>query len=86
MAAVVTVYSQPNCVQCTATYRALDKVGIEYVKIDVTADPAAAEVAKAYGYLVAPVVVVTDTGEHWGGFRTEKITELAARLASAVAA
>ncbi len=26
----ITVYTKPACVQCTATYRALDKAGIEY--------------------------------------------------------
>jgi glutaredoxin-like protein NrdH len=26
----ITVYTKPSCVQCTATYRALDNKGIEY--------------------------------------------------------
>ena len=34
----VTVYSKPACVQCTATYRALDAQGIQYEIFDVTAD------------------------------------------------
>ena len=30
----LTVYSKPSCVQCTATYRALDAKGIEYTTWD----------------------------------------------------
>ena len=32
----ITVYSKPRCPQCDATYRALDKQGVSYEKIDVT--------------------------------------------------
>ena len=34
----ITVYSKPSCVQCTATYRALDREGIDYQVIDISAD------------------------------------------------
>ena len=33
----VTVYTKPACVQCNATYKALDKQGIEYEVVDITA-------------------------------------------------
>ena len=26
----ITVYTKPACVQCHATYKALDKIGLEY--------------------------------------------------------
>ncbi|NLT25635.1 MAG: glutaredoxin-like protein NrdH [Microbacteriaceae bacterium] len=71
----ISVYSKPSCVQCTATYRALDKQGIEYEVFDVSADEKALEAVKELGYLQAPVVV-TD-GDHWSGFRPDKINELA---------
>ena len=29
----VTVYTKPNCVQCKAAFRALDKAGIDYTAI-----------------------------------------------------
>lgn len=74
----ITVYTKPSCVQCTATYRALDSKGIEYDVLDVSADEHALETVKNLGYLQAPVVV-TDEG-HWSGFRPDKIDELAARL------
>jgi len=75
----ITVYSKPSCVQCNATYRALDAKGIEYSVTDVSQDADALEHVKSLGYLQAPVVV-TD-GDHWSGFRPDKIDELAARLA-----
>jgi glutaredoxin-like protein NrdH len=59
----ITVYTKPSCVQCTATYRALDNKGIEYEVLDVTADDAALETVKALGYLQAPVVIADD--DHW---------------------
>jgi len=74
----ITVYSKPSCVQCNATYRALDAKGIEYSVTDVSEDADALEHVKSLGYLQAPVVV-TD-GDHWSGFRPDKIDELAARL------
>ncbi|HLP22446.1 MAG TPA: glutaredoxin-like protein NrdH [Microbacteriaceae bacterium] len=75
----VTVYTKPSCVQCTATYRALDSKGVEYEVIDLSEDANALETVKELGYLQAPVVV-TDEG-HWSGFRPDKIDELASRLA-----
>lgn len=38
---IVTVYSKPACVQCVATYRALDKQGITYQVVDLTEDAVA---------------------------------------------
>ena len=80
----ITVYTKPSCVQCTATYRALDSKGIEYEVLDLSQDPAALEQVKALGYLQAPVVITDE--DHWSGFRPDKIDELAARLACAVSA
>ena len=71
----ISVYSKPSCVQCTATYRALDKQGIEYEVFDVSVDEKALEAVKELGYLQAPVVIAD--GDHWSGFRPDKINELA---------
>jgi len=73
----VTVYSKPACVQCDATYRALDKKGIEYTVVDISTDARALEQVRALGYLQAPVVVAGE--EAWSGFRPDQITALAAR-------
>jgi glutaredoxin-like protein NrdH len=75
----ITVYSKPACVQCTATYRALDKQGIEYEIFDVSVDEKALETVKALGYLQAPVVVTDD--DPWSGFRPDKIATLAVQVA-----
>ncbi|MCI2957525.1 glutaredoxin-like protein NrdH [Agromyces atrinae] len=75
----VTVYTKPSCVQCTATYRALDSKGIEYEILDLSADETALETVKGLGYLQAPVVITDE--DHWSGFRPDKISELADRLA-----
>ncbi|MFC4222769.1 glutaredoxin-like protein NrdH [Lysinibacter cavernae] len=74
----ITVYTKPSCVQCTATYRALDNKGIDYEILDLSVDEKALETVKELGYLQAPVVVAD--GEHWSGFRPDKIEELASRL------
>ncbi|MFD2674332.1 glutaredoxin-like protein NrdH [Gulosibacter bifidus] len=71
----ISVYSKPSCVQCTATYRALDKQGIEYEVFDVSADDKALAAVKELGYLQAPVVVTEE--DHWSGFRPDKINALA---------
>ncbi|MEO9249214.1 glutaredoxin-like protein NrdH [Citricoccus nitrophenolicus] len=72
----VTVYSKPACVQCNATYRALEKKGIAYETVDLSQDPEALEQIRALGYMQAPVVI-TETGENWSGFRPDKIENLA---------
>ena len=53
----VTVYTKPACVQCNATYKALDKQGIAYQKVDISLDTEARDYVMALGYLQAPVVV-----------------------------
>ncbi|WP_334121896.1 glutaredoxin-like protein NrdH [Glutamicibacter sp.] len=73
---MVTVYSKPSCVQCNATYIALNKKGIPFEKVDMSQDLEALEMVKGLGYLEAPVVVTDD--DHWGGFRPDKIEGLAA--------
>ncbi|MCG7297871.1 glutaredoxin-like protein NrdH [Brevibacterium sp. ACRRH] len=71
---MITVYTKPACVQCTATYRALDARGLEYRSIDLSVDTDALDVVKAMGYMQAPVVVTDD--DHWSGFRPDKIAML----------
>ncbi|SDN17670.1 glutaredoxin-like protein NrdH [Actinomyces ruminicola] len=70
----ITVYSKPNCVQCSATYRALDKAGLSYETVDITLDAEALEQVRSLGYAQAPVVMAG--GEHWSGFRPDKIKAL----------
>ncbi|SKK24571.1 glutaredoxin electron transport component of NRDEF (Glutaredoxin-like protein) NrdH [Mycobacteroides abscessus subsp. massiliense] len=77
----VTVYTKPACVQCTATYKALDKAGIAYETVDITEDAAARDRLLSLGYKQAPVVVAGD--DHWSGFRPDRIKALAAEAVPA---
>lgn len=71
----VTVYSKPSCVQCTATYRALDQKGVEYTIVDLSQDENAYNTVRDMGYMQVPVVVAGE--DHWMGFRPDKINGLA---------
>jgi glutaredoxin-like protein NrdH len=77
----ITVYTKPACVQCNATYKALDKQGIAYETVDISLDSDARDYVMALGYLQAPVVVAGD--EHWSGFRPDRIKALGAVAATA---
>jgi len=70
----ITVYTKPNCVQCNATFKALDKADISYEKIDISEDTEARDYVMALGYLQAPVVIAGD--DHWAGFRPDRIKAL----------
>ncbi|MBJ7287570.1 MAG: glutaredoxin family protein [Williamsia sp.] len=75
----VTVYSTPNCVQCKATYRALDKLEIPHVSVDLaTDDVARTRLRDELGYTQAPVVVAGD--EHWCGYRPDRIKGVTAEV------
>lgn len=71
----ITVYSKPACVQCSATTRALDRQGIDYTVVDVSADARAYELLQGLGYRQVPVVVAGE--QHWAGFRPDMISGLA---------
>lgn len=73
---MVTVYSKPACVQCTATYWHLDKWGVDYEVVDISTDAEALEKVKSEGFMQAPVVF---WGERkWSGFRPDIIDSLVA--------
>ena len=76
----ITVYSKPACVACDATYRKLNKHGIEYKSVNIMEaltfvrglDPS---------YAQAPVVLVEfadGTSAHWSGYRPSSIEGLVA--------
>ena len=71
----ITVYTKPACVQCNATYKALDKQGLAYEIVDITEVSEARDYVMALGCLQAPVVVAG--GEHWSGFRPDRIMAIA---------
>ncbi len=71
----VIVYSKPQCGQCTATLKALEKKGIMPKVIDLTKDDSAMDKVQSLGYRQAPVVIAA--GNHWSGFRPDMISKLA---------
>lgn len=80
-AARIVVHSKPMCVQCNATYRMLDKLGLEYETIDVTKADEALQYLKSLGYQAAPVVLVyeddaTEPTKHWSGYRPDELKRL----------
>jgi glutaredoxin-like protein NrdH len=70
----ITVYSKPACVQCTATYRALDRLGVDYDIVDISQDAEALDRVRSLGYMQAPVVIAGE--QHWAGFRPDMINAL----------
>ena len=79
----IIVYTKPQCVQCRATKRALDKQGLEYSEVNLEQDEEALQTVKALGYQQAPVVFAG--GDHWSGFRPDRIKALAVAQAAATA-
>jgi glutaredoxin-like protein NrdH len=70
----VTVYSKPNCPQCTQTKKKLEQKGIAFEVIDISQDKQAAQTVTDLGYRQVPVVV---SGEkHWSGFRPDLLSAL----------
>ena len=76
----INVYTKPACVQCNATYKALDKNGLDYTVVDITTNEQARDYVMSLGYLQAPVVVAGD--DHWSGFRPDRIKQLAVHAAA----
>ena len=77
----VTVYSKPNCVQCTAVKRWLTQHSIPFEVLDVSEDAAArAEIAQL-GYRQVPVVM---HGEgHWYGYDPTRLAQILAAAQTA---
>lgn len=75
-----TVYSKKPCVQCTATFRALDKDKTPHETVDITEDAEAyAFITEVLGHSAAPVVVVRDGDEivkHWSGFDRDMVSAI----------
>lgn len=71
-----TIYLKTVCPKCDALLRWLLSKGVtdfEFVNVEHNAE-ARAEV-KSLGYMEAPVVI-SDDGDHWSGFRPDKVDEL----------
>jgi glutaredoxin-like protein NrdH len=71
---MITVYSNPNCVQCENTKRFLTNNGIEFEAKMLQDSPEIMPLIKEKGYKTAPVVT-TDT-DSWSGFNLSKLNSL----------
>lgn len=70
----ITIYTTPNCMGCAATKRQFDKMGVDYLVIDLSERPDLVENFKAQGLARAPIVQTsTDT---WSGMRPDKIKQV----------
>ena len=67
--------------QCNATKKAFDRAGLDYETVDITESDEARDYVMALGYVQAPVVEAN--GEHWSGFRPDRIKALASLQATA---
>ena len=81
---MISVFSKPGCVQCTATGRALTSRGWQegrdwgYRDLTLPENAAALEwVMEDLGYRQAPIVVVDDE-THWSSFRPDLIARIGA--------
>ena len=72
----ITVYTLPGCAQCGMTKKNLEGRGIAFDAVDLSADPAAADMVRDLGYTSAPVVVAGD--RHWHGFQPARQADLTA--------
>lgn len=73
---MTTLYTKPNCVQCNAVKRALEREGLDFETVDVSADTEAFEMIYELGYRQVPVVMSGDI--HFSGFRPDMIAEIVA--------
>lgn len=72
---MVHIYTQPGCAPCRMTKKKMDTYGIEYVEIDLIANPEAMTKVKEMGFRSAPVVETPEGA--WSGFKPERIAALA---------
>lgn len=77
----VELLSKPSCMQCEATHITLEDNNVDFTEIDMSQNAEALALAKSFGFMQAPVVVVRDASgtiiDKWAGFRPEKIAEYA---------
>lgn len=77
----VIVYTKPNCVQCGASTRKMEELGVEYEPRPLAEHPEGLEVAREHGISSAPVIVAD--GQVWGGYKPEEIERYARSLVPA---
>ena len=79
----ITVWTKPDCSQCTMTKKFLARKGLIFDEADLESDPEQLEKFKADGLAQAPIVVLGHEGRRWTGFRPDLIEELATLVMAA---
>lgn len=78
----IELLSKPACMQCDATDMTFASGNVKFTKTDMTQNPEALALAKSFGFMQAPVVVVRDLAgniiDKWSGFNPAKIAEYSA--------
>lgn len=74
---MVTVYTNPNCVQCEQSKRYLDVNNVPYSVVDLSENPEALEMVLSLGFKAAPVIISDD--DKWSGFRLDRLSKLVNR-------
>jgi glutaredoxin-like protein NrdH len=70
----ITVYTNPNCIQCDQTKKFLERNNLTYSTVDLSEDNAALEMVLGLGFKAAPVVIAGS--EKWSGFKLDKLNTL----------
>ena len=73
---VITVYTNPGCVQCDATKKYLSDRNTTFETVDLSTDELALAAVKDLGYMQAPVVFVrypNGSETHWSGFQPSRL-------------
>lgn len=72
---MITIYSKPNCMQCTFAKNYLNDKNVEFKEVDITTDPKAVEHIKSLGFQAVPVIEAPGH-EPFFGFRPDRLEEL----------
>jgi glutaredoxin-like protein NrdH len=71
---MITIYTNPVCVQCENTKRYLTVNGVEFEVKDLASSTEVHPLIEEKGYKTAPVVVTDD--DSWSGFNIGKLNAL----------
>lgn len=71
---MITIYSKPDCMQCSFTKRYLDDRGVKYEEIDVFKDKEGLAMLRDAGYTQMPVVDID--GDKHTGFHPEILAKV----------
>lgn len=74
----VTVYTNPNCIQCDMTKKHLDKNSIPYSVVDLSTNADALKMVTEMGFTSAPVVFAGE--QKWAGYRHGHLEHLSSQF------